>query len=76
MGFFASLLAIPLGSVLAWILVAVINKRSFGWTLHFQFQGHFLLQAILLSLSAALLAGIYPALKSGRLKVIDAIRTE
>ncbi len=76
MGLFASLLAIPLGSVLAWILVAVINKRSFGWTLHFQFQGHFLLQAILLSLSAALLAGIYPALKSGRLKVIDAIRTE
>ena len=76
MGVYASVLAIPLGTILAWILIAVINRRSFGWTLQIQFQIHYILQAVFLSLLAALLAGMYPAFKVGRLNIIDAIRAE
>ena len=32
MGLIAGLLAMPLGTVLALVLVLVINRRSFGWT--------------------------------------------
>lgn len=35
MGLTAGLLALPLGNVLAAILVYIINKRSFGWTMQF-----------------------------------------
>lgn len=76
MGMYACLLAIPLGTILSWILIAVINKRSFGWTLNFTFEFQYFFQAILLSLSAAILAGIYPAFKTSRINIIDAIRTE
>lgn len=75
-GFLAGLLAIPLGSVLAWILIVVINKRSFGWTLDFYSHPEILFQAIILSFLAALLAGVYPAWKTGKLNIIQAIRAE
>ena len=75
-GLLAGLLAIPLGSALAWILIAVINKRSFGWTLDFYSHPEILFQALILSFFAALLAGIYPAWKTSKLNIIHAIRTE
>ena len=31
MGLLAGIAAIPLGLVMAWVLVAVINRRAFGW---------------------------------------------
>ncbi|MBU3914201.1 FtsX-like permease family protein [bacterium] len=76
MGLLAGLFSIPLGSLLAWILVAVINKRSFGWTLEFHTNPWILLQAVLLAITAAVIAGIYPALKTGKMNLINAIRTE
>lgn len=61
MGFIAGLLSLPLGLALASVLVYVINKRSFGWTLQFEVAPDVLLQAVGLALLAALLAGLYPA---------------
>lgn len=75
-GFFSGLLAIPLGLALSWILVAVINKRSFGWTLEFHPQVDILFQALLLSIAAAFLAGIFPALKTARMPIHEALRAE
>jgi putative ABC transport system permease protein len=76
MGSVAGLLAMPLGYVLAWILVYVINVRSFGWTLQMQLAPSYFWQAGLVSIVAALLAGIYPAWRLGRMVVADAIRQE
>ena len=36
LGASAGLLALPTGYILAWILIFVINQRSFGWTLQMQ----------------------------------------
>jgi putative ABC transport system permease protein len=76
MGGTAGLLAIPVGYVLAWILIYVINVRSFGWTLQMQVDPAYFLQAFLVAVGAALLAGIYPSLRLGRMVVAAAVREE
>ena len=76
MGFLAGLLSIPLGLVLAWLLINVINQRSFGWTLQFEIDGMILLQALLLAMLAAALAALYPALSMARTNATEALRVE
>ena len=76
MGLAAGLLAIPLGLVLALVLVYVINRRSFGWTLDLSLDPALLFQALLVALVAAVLAGIYPALKMSRTSPALALREE
>ncbi|MCC7208785.1 MAG: ABC transporter permease, partial [Anaerolineae bacterium] len=76
MGALAGLMALPVGSVLAWVLVYIINVRSFGWSLELRLRPEFYAQAILVALVAALLAGIYPALRIGRIQPAWAIRSE
>ena len=63
MGLIAGLLAVPVGVGLALILVLVINRRSFGWTLQIEIAPEILVQAIGMAVVAALLAGLYPALR-------------
>ncbi len=76
MGFTAGLIALPVGTLMAAILVFVINKRSFGWTLLFQLDPGLFAQALLVSVGAALLAGLYPAWKMGRTSPALALREE
>jgi putative ABC transport system permease protein len=76
MGATAGLLAMPTGYVLAWILIYVINVRSFGWTLQMQLTPANFLQAFAVAVVAALLAGIYPALRLGQMVIATAIRQE
>lgn len=76
MGIVAGLLAMPVGYVLAWILVYVINVRSFGWTLQMDLQPSYFLQALLVAVGAALLAGIYPSIRVGNMAIASALREE
>ena len=76
MGLAAGLLAIPTGLMMAAVLVFVINRRSFGWTLMFQVEPALLLQAVAVAMTAALLAGIYPAWRMGRTSPALALREE
>lgn len=76
MGIMAGILSIPLGILMAYILVYVINLRSFGWTLQFMISPDILLQAVGLAIIAALLAGIYPSLKMAQSNPADALRNE
>ncbi len=76
MGGTAGLLAMPVGYILAWILIYVINVRSFGWTLQMQLEPAYFLQAFLVAVGAALLAGVYPSLRLGRMVVATAVREE
>jgi len=76
MGVTAGLLAIPVGVTLAAVLVFVINKRSFGWTLLFRLDGGLFAQALLVAVVAALLAGIYPAWRMSRTAPAVALREE
>lgn len=76
MGTVAGLLAMPAGYVLALILVFIINKRSFGWTLQMNLDPASFLEAFGIAVIAALLAGIYPAIRIGRLSPSEALRSE
>jgi putative ABC transport system permease protein len=76
LGASAGLLSIPVGFILAWILVFIINQRSFGWTLQMLVQPGPFVQAFLLSVSAALLAALYPAWRLSRMEVAEALRGE
>jgi putative ABC transport system permease protein len=76
MGGTAGLLALPTGYILAWILIYVINVRSFGWTLRMDLEPRYFLQAFAVAVVAALLAGVYPALRLGNMVVAQAIRQE
>jgi putative ABC transport system permease protein len=72
----AGLLAMPTGFVLALVLIYIINLRSFGWTLEMRLQPMEFVQAFLVALVAALLAGLYPAWKMGQTQPADALRSE
>lgn len=76
MGLAAGFLSVPLGIVLALVLIYVINRRSFGWTLQFEVGPEVLLQALVLALLAAVLAGIYPSWRMARANPAHALREE
>ena len=76
MGVIAGVLSIPLGLLISYVLVYVINLRSFGWTLEFVVSPSLLIQAVSLAVGAALLAGIYPSWKMAKAHPADALRSE
>ena len=76
LGLAAGLLAIPLGIVMAALLVFIINQRSFGWSMDLIVQPTPLLVGFALAITAALLAGIYPAVHAGRSSVATQLREE
>ncbi len=76
MGLAAGLLSLPVGLTLAAVMIYVINRRSFGWTIRMELSPRVLLEALLLALAAALLAGLYPAYKMARTSPALALREE
>lgn len=76
LGASAGLLALPTGYILAWILIFIINQRSFGWTLQMQLDPVPFAQAFVLAVSAAMLAAVYPAWRLSRMQTAEALRGE
>jgi putative ABC transport system permease protein len=76
MGLTAGLMALPIGWMLAFILIRFINLRSFGWTLQMQTDPGIFGMASVVALVAALLAGIYPVLRLNNMQIATAIRQE
>ena len=76
MGAAAAALAVPLGIALAWTMVRVVNRRSFGWTIDLAIDAGVVLQAAALAIAAALLAGAYPAWRMSRTPPAAALREE
>ena len=76
MGAVAGLLALPAGMALSLILIYIINRRAFGWTLQLYVEPAPFVLAMLIALAAALLAGLYPARRIGRMAAAEAMRYE
>jgi putative ABC transport system permease protein len=76
MGLVSGLMAVPMGLVLSWVMIYVVNKRSFGWTLHMEVGFDVVFQAVALALVGALLAGLYPAWRMSRTSPAAALRGE
>lgn len=76
LGLFAGLFALPLGTLMAVVLIDVINLRSFGWSMERVVPLEAMWQAVVLAVIAATTAGLYPAWSSARLSVAAALRDE
>ena len=76
LGLAAGLFAIPLGIAMAALLIEVINVRSFGWSMDLAIAAQPLALGVVLALSAAVLAGIYPAVRAVRVGVAGQLREE
>lgn len=71
---FTVLLAIPLGLLLAWCLVAVVNVQAFGWRLPlYVFPGQ-LLQLAVLGVLTSILASAWPLWQLARRQPSDLLR--
>lgn len=69
-----SLLAIPLGLLVAWILLAIINVEAFGWRLPMLLFPLDWLRLLALSLLTAIVASAYPAVKLRRMPAADLLK--
>jgi putative ABC transport system permease protein len=63
-----TLLALPLGLLVAWCLIAVVNVKAFGWRLPFHVFPLQLIELLGVAMAAALLAALIPVLKLARMQ--------
>jgi putative ABC transport system permease protein len=63
-----ALLALPLGLLVAWCLIAIVNVKAFGWRLPFHVFPLHLFQLLGVAMLAALLAALLPVLKLARMQ--------
>ncbi len=66
LGGFAWVLGSLAGLILAAQMIFVINRQFFGWTIFPHFEPVVLLQALVLALGAAIVAGVFPARQAAR----------
>lgn len=64
------------GILLATLLISVINKQSFGWTIHMTVPSKTILEAFLVAGFTGLLAGYLPARWATRDAIADGLRYE
>lgn len=64
------------GLALAWILVRVINRQSFGWTIQISWPIGLMAEVAVLALVASLLAGLWPARWAAKQPLIEGLRYE
>jgi len=75
-GIVANIVGLALGYVLSLLLIFVINKQSFGWTIQFHWPLRIVVSALALVDCATLLAGFYPARIAQRLNPIEVMYEE
>jgi len=76
LGLLANVIGLALGLVLSLILIFVINKQSFGWTIQFHLPVAILLIALTGVYIATLLSGLYPARTATLMNPIEVIHEE
>lgn len=75
-GFFGYCAGLLTGIGLAWILTFIINQAWFGWTIEWHWPAFLFLEAPLLALGAALIAGWWPAARASVMPVSESVRDE
>jgi len=76
LGLIGAVLGVVGGLLLALLLIHVVNKQSFGWTIQMTVPGGLILQAVGLALTAALVAGYFPARWAARQPLVEGLREE
>jgi putative ABC transport system permease protein len=69
-----ALFALPLGLLVAWCLLAVVNVKAFGWRLPFHLFPLQLVELLGVAMAAALCAALLPVLRLARMQPASLIR--
>jgi putative ABC transport system permease protein len=76
LGLLANLAGLILGFALSLVLIYVINRQSFGWTIRFHLPVEILFIALTVVHAATVLAGLYPAEVAVRLNPVEVVHEE
>jgi len=75
-GLLSLILGLLCGFLLSLLLIYVINKQSFGWTIQFSIPVRSLVEAALVVMVASAAAGLLPARRAARMKTVESLRME
>lgn len=73
-GAIAIIVAMPLGLALAHLVVDIVIKQSFGWTLELQFIPNEYMNTIILAMASLVIAGAMPVLRLVRNTPMKSLR--
>jgi len=75
-GFFSHILGLLCGFILSVLLIYVINKQSFGWTIQFSIPLRSLVESWLIVMITSLGAGLVPGRRAARMNPVESLRME
>jgi putative ABC transport system permease protein len=75
-GFFSHLFGLVCGFLLSILLIYVINKQSFGWTIQFSIPIRSLVESWLIVMVTSIGAGFIPARRAAKMNMVESLRTE
>ena len=76
LGLLASVVGLALGAATSQVLLKVIHKQSFGWSVQLHWPWELLVAALAVVVVASLVAGLYPARIGSRLAPVEVLRAE
>jgi putative ABC transport system permease protein len=75
-GFFSHIFGLICGFLLSILLVYVINKQSFGWTIQFTIPIWSLIQSWLVVMITSIGAGLLPSRRAAKMNMVESLRME
>jgi putative ABC transport system permease protein len=76
LGLTSTAAGLAMGYVLSWILIYVINKQSFGWTIAFHTPVRLIVISLAVTFLASLFAGLVPSRLARRIDLATAMKAE
>lgn len=76
LGLTSTVAGLTMGYVLSWILIYVINKQSFGWTIAFHTPVRLIATSLAVTFLASLVAGLVPSRIARRIDLAMAMKAE
>jgi putative ABC transport system permease protein len=75
-GFFSHIFGLLCGFLLSILLIYVINKQSFGWTIQFSIPLRSLIESWLIVMFTSIGAGFIPARRAAKMNMVESLRME
>jgi putative ABC transport system permease protein len=76
LGLASTAAGLVMGYALSWILIHVINKQSFGWTIDFHTPVALIVASLAITFLSSALAGLAPARLAARIDIAAALKSE
>ena len=76
LGLLASVVGVALGAAVSHVLLKVIHKQSFGWSVQLHWPWELVAGAVAAIVVASVVAGLYPARIGSRLVPVEVLRAE